>query len=109
MPLQPVIDPDWYMIVDQDDRKLYGYLDTEMYDESNTMIPLPDMKHWLEPIFMDHDKKELTVMMYEYPEKEHPQRVTVCRACGVLVEAASSKKHKLCPDCITFGVIAKET
>lgn len=110
MPLnQP--DKDWYQIVDLDQRILYGYVDVEMVDiDEMIMIPLPDRKHWLEPICVDHEKKEWQVQMWAYSDKEtHIQRVTVCTNCGTLVDAAASKKHKLCPDCHDFRKLARDT
>ena len=99
------------MIVDLDQRNLYGYVDVEMLDIDEVhMIPLPDRKHWLEPIAINHEKKEWEVTMWAYDSKEtNVQRVTVCKECGTLVDAAASKKHQLCPDCHDFRKIARDT
>lgn len=109
MPLdQP--DKDWYKIVDLDQRILYGYADMVMFDDEMLMIPLPDRKHWLEPIAISHEKKEIEVNMWAYSENEKfIERVTVCKECGTLVDAAASQKHKLCPDCHDFRKIARDT
>lgn len=100
-------DKDWFQIVDLDTRNLYGYVDMVMWDDQMLMVPMPDKLHWLEPISIDFDKKELQVHIWKYTDNEkNIERVTVCVKCGTLVSASCSKKHKLCPDCHDFKELA---
>lgn len=109
MPLS-LPDKDWFIIIELDSRTLIGYADMVMWDDECLIIPLPDRKHWLEPIAIDHDKKEIEVQLWQYSEDEKfVERVTVCKECGTLVSAACSKKHKLCPDCNDLRELSRDT
>lgn len=101
---------DFYQLIGLDDQVLYGYIDMDLYDADLLLIPLPDKKHWIEPISLEDDKRTVYCHIWQYsPEEKSVERVTVCKDCGTLVSAMCTIKEELCPDCSDFKEVDDDT
>ena len=79
----------------------YGFIDTtENRPENIPDIPLPDGKHYLEPIFLALDHRYLLVEKKAYRAESEVIPVQVCIYCSGLMSKNCHNLNGICPLCL---------